>query len=300
MKAKIGFIGLGLMGKPMALRLIKAGYDVTVWNRSVAKLKPLIKAGAQAAATPAALAAQCDVVIIMVTGPHDVGEVLFAKNGVVDGAYPGLTIIDMSTIGRQAAVGVADALQDYGVDYLDAPVTGSTPAAEAGTLVIMVGGDKKVFSRCEKILQVMGTPHYLGKQGMGALLKLAQNMIGAAEVCVLAEALQLCESYGLSAKDVAKVLPTTAVASPLIKLKLPAMAQKNYTTLFSLANMYKDLKLGQVEARRAGLKLRVGRAAETVLAVAAEKGWAAKDYSVVREVVRCHSEGVKRPKNLKK
>ena len=286
MKPRIGFIGLGLMGAPMCKRLLKAGYTAAVWNRTPSRCKPLIKAGAVLAKTPSDVAAQSDVVITMVTGPRDVGEVLFGRHGVVDGAHEGLTVIDMSTIGRQAAVGIADALNDYGIDFLDAPVTGSTPAAEAGSLIIMAGGVPRVFKRCEKILKEMGTPNHMGPVGMGQLIKLAQNMIGAAEVAVLGEALALCEAYGLSAQKVAAVLPQTAVAAPLIKMKLPVMAARNYKTLFSLANMYKDLKLGQQEARRAGLKLRMGKSAETVHDLAMRAGNAAKDYSIVREVAR--------------
>jgi 3-hydroxyisobutyrate dehydrogenase-like beta-hydroxyacid dehydrogenase len=286
MKPRIGFIGLGLMGAPMSKRLLKAGYTVAVWNRTPSRCKSLIKAGAVLAKTPSDVAAQSDVVITMVTGPRDVGEVLFGRHGVVDGAHAGLTVIDMSTIGRQAAVGIADALSDYGIDFLDAPVTGSTPAAEAGTLIIMVGGAPRVFKRCEKILREMGALNHMGPVGMGQLIKLAQNMIGAAEVSVLGEALALCEAYGLPAKRVGEVLATTGIASPLIKMKIPAMVKRKYDTLFSLTNMHKDLKLGQQEARRAGLKLRVGKSAEMVHDLAMRAGGASKDYSVVREVVR--------------
>lgn len=284
MKPRIGFIGLGLMGAPMCKRLLKAGYNVTVWSRTASRSKPLLKAGAVLAKTPAELAARSDVVITMVTGPKDVGEVLFGRNGVVDGAHRDLTVIDMSTIGRQAAVGVADALKDYDIDFLDSPVTGSVPSAESGTLVIMVGGEKRVFKRCEKILKVMGTPHHMGGTGMGQIIKVSQNMIGAAQISVLGEALALCEAYGLSARKVAEVMPSMAIASPLIKMKLPVMAARNYKTLFSLANMTKDLKLGQLEARRAGLKLRVGKSAETVHGLAMKRGHAQKDFSIVCEI----------------
>lgn len=284
MKPRIGFAGLGLMGAPMCKRLIKAGYPVAVWNRTTSRCKPFAKLKAIVAKTPSELAAQSDVVITMVTGPRDVGEVLFGRHGVVDGAHEGLTVMDMSTIGRQAAVGIADALKDYGVDFLDAPVTGSTPAAEAGTLIIIVGGPKPVFNRCEKILKEMGVPHYMGETGLGQLVKLTQNMIGAAELCVLGEALTLCEAYGLPAKRAAALLAQTGVASPLIKMKLPAMVAQKYPTLFSLANMLKDLKLGQQEARRAGLKLRVGRAAETVYILADDAGWRELDFAAVRKV----------------
>lgn len=286
MKPRIGFIGLGLMGAPMCKRLIKAGYQVTVWNRTPRRAQPFAKLKAAVAKTPSDLAAQSDIVITMVTGPHDVGEVLFGRHGVVDGAHEGLTVIDMSTIGRQAAVGIADALQDYGVAFLDAPVTGSTPAAEAGTLIIMVGGATRVFKHCEKILRVMGVPHYLGATGMGQLIKLALNIMAGVEIAVLGEAVALCEAYGLTSKKMFSVFQNAFVASPLMKMKFPVMAKRNYRTLFSLANMHKDLKLGQQEARRAGLKLRVGRAAETVHGLAMDAGGAGKDYSVVREVVR--------------
>lgn len=291
MKPRIGFIGLGLMGAPMCRRLMQAGYPVAVWNRTTRRCAPLVRAGAKQERTPSELAAASDIVITMVTGPRDVGAVLFGRHGVVDGAHRGLTVIDMSTIGRQAAVGIADALADYGIDFLDAPVTGSTPSALAGTLIIMVGGPLRVFKRCEKILKIMGTPHHLGGTGMGQLIKLAQNMIGAAEVSVLGEALALCEAHGLSARRAAEVLVTTGVAAPLIKMKIPPIVKRSHPTLFSLSNMLKDLKLGQQEARSKGLKLRVGRAAETVHALAVAKGWAKKDYAVVAEVPRDRHSG---------
>lgn len=286
MKPRIGFIGLGLMGAPMCRRLLRAGYRVTVWNRTAARCRPLLRAGATQARTPSELAAQSDIVITMVTGPRDVGAMLFGRHGVVDGAHRGLTVIDMSTIGRQAAVGISEALAGYGIDFLDAPVTGSTPAAEAGTLIIMVGGPKSVFRRYEKVLRAMGTPHTIGGTGMGQLIKLALNVMAGVEVAVLGEAVALCEAYGLSPKKLAEILQHVFVASPLIKMKILPMMSHNYKTLFSLANMHKDLKLGQLEARRAKLNLRVGRAAETVHGLAIDAGHATKDYSVVREVAR--------------
>ncbi len=287
MQPRIGFIGLGLMGAPMCRRLLKAGYKVTVWGRHLAHCKPLIKVGAVLAKTPAELAAQSDIVITMVTGPRDVGEVLFGRHGLVNGAHKDFTVIDMSTIGRQAAVGVAGALKDYGIDFLDAPVTGSTPAAEAGALIIMVGGAPRLFKRCKKILRAMGTPYLIGGVGMGQLIKLALNTMAGVEIAVLGEAVALCEAYGLPLKKLANILKYAFVASPLIKMKLPAMILNDYKTLFSLANMTKDLKLGQQEARRAGIKLRVGKSAEMVHDLAMRAGWAPKDYSVVREVPRC-------------
>lgn len=286
MKPRIGFIGLGLMGAPMCKRLIKAGYKVTVWGRSAKRCQSIVRAGARLARTPSELAAMCDVVITMVTGPRDVGEVLFGKNGVVDGAHDGLTVMDMSTIGRQAAVGIANGLKDYGIDFIDAPVTGSTPAAEAGSLIIIAGGPVGVFKSCEKILRVMGTPHHMGDTGLGQLVKTMQNMIGATELCVLGESLALCEAYGLPRKRVGELLVQTSVASPLIKMKIPAMAAQKYPTLFSLANMFKDLRLGQQEARRVGLNLRVGRAAETVYALANEAGLGRQDFAAVAAVAR--------------
>ncbi|PIR20274.1 MAG: 6-phosphogluconate dehydrogenase [Deltaproteobacteria bacterium CG11_big_fil_rev_8_21_14_0_20_47_16] len=284
MKPRIGFIGLGLMGAPMCKRFLKAGYKVTVWGRHAKRCAPLVKAGAKQAATPAELAVASDVVITIVTAPRDVGEVLFAKNGVVDGAHDGLTVIDMSTIGRQAARGISDGLADYGIEFMDAPVTGSVPSAEAGTLVIIAGGSKKMFKRCEKILKVMGMPHLMGDTGSGQLVKTMQNMIGASELCALGEALALCESYGVPRKRAGDLLSLTGVASPLIKMKIPSMVKEKYPTLFSLANMLKDLKLGQLEARRAGLKLRVGRAAETSYVLANDMGLSHQDFAAVAKV----------------
>lgn len=289
MKPRIGFVGLGLMGAPMCKRLLKAGYKVTLWGRSDRRCTPLVRVGGHQAKTPAELAAMCDVVITVVTAPKDVGEVLFGKNGIVDGAHEGLTVIDMSTIGRQAAVGISSGLADYGIDFMDAPVTGSTPAAEAGTLIIIAGGPKRIFKRYEKILKVMGTPHHMGDTGAGQLVKTMQNMMGAAELSVLGEALALCEAYGLPRKRVGDLLALTGVASPLIKMKIPSMVKQSYPTLFSLENMLKDLKLGQLEARRSGLKLRVGRAAETAYVLASEMGLGQQDFAAVAKVPKRRS-----------
>lgn len=284
MKPRIGFIGLGLMGAPMCKRLIKAGYKVTVWNRTPRRAQPFAKLKAAVAKTPSELAAQSDVVITMVTGPRDVGEVLFGRHGVVDGAHDGLTVIDMSTIGRQAAVGIADALKDYGIDFLDAPVTGSTPAAETGTLMIMVGGETRVLKRCDKILRAMGTPYHIGDTGSGQLIKVALNMMAAAEVAALGETLVLCQAYQIPNQTIMQVVEKSFATSPLMKMKMPVMLAQNYKTLFSLSNMAKDLKLAHLEARHKGLALRVGRAAETVHGLAMDAGHAQKDYSVVREI----------------
>lgn len=248
---KIGFIGLGLMGNPMAKNILKNGFDLTVYNRTPTKTKELQKLGAKVAVSPKELAKQSDVIITMVTAGQDVEKVLFGKNGVIHDAKKGLIIIDMGTIGPTYAKKIANKLAKYGIDYLDAPVTGSTPGAINGTLTIFVGGKKDIFEKVKPLLLSMGkTLHYMGPNGMGQAIKMINNYLLAIQFEGISESMMLADSMGLTRQKTADVLKTTPASSPMMNLKMPNLVNNNYPLLFSIANLSKDLSLALNEVKK--------------------------------------------------
>lgn len=286
MKMRVGFIGLGLMGRPMALRLLRAGYRVAAWNRTRSKAEAVAEEGAVVAATPRALAARSDVVITMVTGPTEVESLLTGEHGILSGLQSGATIIDMSTIGPSAVQRVAARCADHQIHLLDAPVTGSIVGAENGTLTVMVGGAADIYQRVLPVLQVFGQALYVGRQGMGAIVKLAQNLISLATVAALADGMALVEAHGLSPQILATVLAHTGVASPLLGQKAEAMLVGAFPPHFSLENMTKDIDLVLTEAKHLGLTLAAAQALQQLCHAGVTQGLGARDYSVLRQVQR--------------
>ena len=213
-KLKIGFIGLGLMGNPMSKNILKKGFEVSVFNRSAKRLSEFKKLGVSIFKTPKELAANSDVVITMITGQKDVEEVLFGKDGVVKGAKRDLVVIDMSTIGVKSAKNISKKLKKYGIEFIDAPVTGSVVRATSGELTIFIGGDEKVYAKVKPVLSAMGTNlQYMGPSGSGQAIKLINNAIIASQLTALAEGMILADTLKLSRKKVAEVLSTTPLAS---------------------------------------------------------------------------------------
>ncbi len=248
-KLRVGVIGLGLMGKPMAENILKKGFPLTVFNRTSSKVKPFTEKGAVAAKTPADVAKQSDVVITMVTASSDVNDVLFGKNGVVEGAHKDLIAVDMSTIGPTAAKDIAHKLQEKGISFLDAPVTGSTPKAITGELTIFVGGDEKIFKTVKPVFEAMGTNiQYMGGVGNGQAIKLINNHLIAASIIALAEGMILADAMKISRDKIAEVLKTVPAMSPYMNLKVSNFVKNEFPLLFSAANMKKDIKLALQEA----------------------------------------------------
>ncbi len=248
---KVGFIGLGLMGKPMAKNIVKAGFDLAVFNRSEGRLVDFQKQAVDVYKTPQELAKHSDIIITMVTGPKDVQEVLFGPSGVLKGAKQGLIVIDMSTIGVRAAKEIGKKLSKHSIDFLDAPVTGSVVRATSGELTIFIGGDEPIFKKAKKVLAAMGTNlQYMGPTGSGQAIKLINNSIIAASLTALAEGMLLADTLKLSRARVAEALATTPLASPMINMKLPNMVKNDFTTAFSMRNHLKDLKLAMEENSR--------------------------------------------------
>lgn len=264
MKPAIGFIGLGLMGKPMAANLLKAGFPVTVWNRTRARTQDLTQQGAEVAATPREAAAAADVLITMVSDPLALEEVLWA-GGALEGLRRGSTYIDSSTVAPTLARRIAAACSDRGAEFLDAPVTGGTWGAEKGELVFMVGGNAETLKRMEPVLSAMGKRWFhLGPHGAGQTVKLAMNMILALEVDALAEALALVTGAGLPGKRLIEVLQSSMARATVLDVKAPMMLEGNYAPSFPLRLMHKDLGLALDLANQLGVPLPATAAAREI------------------------------------
>jgi len=267
MKPTVGLIGLGLMGGPMGLNLLKAGFPLVVWNRTKAKAKELIAAGAKLATDPRGVAEQADVLITIVSDPPALEEVLFGSEGAMNsGALaamrPGSTLIDSSTVSPDLARRVAAACAGRGVDFLDAPVTGGTWGAKKGELVFMIGGKAEVLERVKPVLEAMGKKHFLlGPNGAGQTVKLGMNLLLALQVDAFAESLALVTAAGVSADKLMEVLQSSMARSGVLDVKAPLMVKGEFPASFPLRLMHKDVRLALELARDRGVKLPCGEAA---------------------------------------
>jgi 3-hydroxyisobutyrate dehydrogenase-like beta-hydroxyacid dehydrogenase len=229
------------MGTPMATRLLEAGHDLTVWNRTAEKTRPLTDQGATAAATPMEAVAGVDAVITMVTNAEALEQVVLGENGVATGLAAGQLLIDMSTVGPDAVRSVAARLP-AGVDMVDAPVRGSVPQATTGRLAIYVGADPSVFQRVEPILAPLGTLHHVGGLGAGAATKVVVNSTLGAAIAAFGEALALGNDFGLDRSVVLDVLSDTPIAST-VEAKRANVESGRYPASFKLSLALKDLNL---------------------------------------------------------
>jgi 3-hydroxyisobutyrate dehydrogenase-like beta-hydroxyacid dehydrogenase len=238
---KLGFIGLGAMGAPMATNLLKAGHELAVWNRTSEKVDPLVEAGARRADSPADAASDTRATILMVTNAEAVQEILFGDKGVVKDLPAGAAVINMGTIGAVATTRIAKTLGDLGYRMLDAPVTGSTPVAAAGELNIMVGADEQTFEEFESVLAAMGEKiSHMGEVGSGARMKLINNLILGATMAVLSEGLALGEAAGIPVEKQLEVLAGGA-ASGVAQRKSGNLISRSYEPQFKLSHELKDL-----------------------------------------------------------
>lgn len=284
-KIKVGFIGLGLMGLPMAKNILAKGFALSVYNRSPQKTKELEKLGATVAKSPMELGETCDVVITCVTGPKDVREVLLGKNGVALADRQELIVVDMSTIGPTAACRIADDLKEMKIDFVDAPVTGSVVRAESGELTIFIGGKETVVEKVRPVLGAMGTDlQYMGKIGMGQAIKMVNNLIAGETVATLAEAFILADTLKLPRKKVMDSLQNVFGVSPNMKMKMPNMVSGKFPTAFSVANIRKDLKLAQLELEDKN-QLPILKISEKLYKQGIDQGLAEADLSAVLEVL---------------
>jgi 3-hydroxyisobutyrate dehydrogenase len=239
---RIGFIGLGLMGAGMSRNLLKAGYQITVWNRTESKMKPLVEAGAKPAKSPREVAKSSDVVITMVTDSSDVEEVLLGPSGAVHGSKKGDIFIDMSTISPIATKDVASKLKEKGVEMLDAPVSGGVIGATNGTLSIMVGGDPKVFEECKPILQAMGkTITYIGGIGDGQVCKAVNQILVGTTMLGVAEALVFAAKAGVDLEKVHAAVSGGAAGSWQLTNNGERLLKGDHEPGFKIKDYLKDL-----------------------------------------------------------
>jgi len=241
---RAGFIGLGIMGAPMAANLIKAGFEVTVWNRSPSRTQPLLDAGARAAHSPSAVAAASEVTFSCVTNSGDVEEVALGPEGVIHGAQPGSIYVDCSTISPETARKVSHELAVRRVGMLDAPVSGGDVGAIAGTLAIMVGGEASVFERCLPLLHAMGTTVvHVGPIGAGQVVKLCNQVAGGLNLLAAAEAVNLARRCGVDPAKMLEVVSAGAAASWMLSNLAPRAVKGDYAPGFMVDLMQKDLRL---------------------------------------------------------
>jgi 2-hydroxy-3-oxopropionate reductase len=253
---RIGFIGLGLMGQPMTRNLLKAGYSVTVFNRSRSAMETLASEGATISNSPIELAQQVDVVISCVSDSPDVEEIVLGQSGIVHGVRSNMLYIDMSTIAASVSRKIYDMLKAKGVSALDAPVSGGDIGAQQGTLSIMVGGDAAAFDRALPILQVLGKNIvHIGDAGAGQITKACNQIVVAMTVQAVAEALTLAKKSGVDAAKVREALLGGFAQSRVLEVHGAKMLDRNFNPGFKLDLFRKDMNLVLQTARELNLPL---------------------------------------------
>jgi 3-hydroxyisobutyrate dehydrogenase-like beta-hydroxyacid dehydrogenase len=285
MVERIGFLGLGIMGSRMAANVAKAGYPLTVWTHTEGKAQRWAEEHkATAVNTPADVARASDIVVSMVVDGAQVESVLCGKNGVADGAKDGSLCVDSSTIAPTDTRRIAGRLKERGIGMIDAPVTGSSPRAEAGTLTIMVGGEAEEFERVKPLLETMGELIvHVGELGQGEMLKLINNSLGAANAAAVAEALLLAKATGVDLDALVAVTQSGSGASAQMQMKSGAMRSHDYSTLFKTEHLLKDVRLCLEEAQAAGIPFPAAGHARDLLAATMGRGYGADDYSALIE-----------------
>ena len=284
---RIGFVGLGIMGSRQAANLARAGYALTVYNRTLATAEAWVaEHGGAVATTPAEVGAASDVVITMVVDGDQVHEALLGADGVAAGAVPGTLCVDMSTIAPQRTRAIGAALAERGIRLLDAPVTGSSPKAQDGTLTIMAGGSIEDFARAEPLLRVMGElVVHVGELGQGEMLKIINNSVAAANATTVGEALLVAQRTGVDLDALVRVMAKGSGGSAMLELKAGAMRDHDYATLFKLEHMLKDVRLCLEAGQDAGAPFPAAARARDVLVAAMARGHADDDFAALIEAL---------------
>lgn len=283
---KLGFLGLGIMGQPMALNLLRGGHELVVWNRTPAACEPLRQAGATVAATPAGTAQAADITFAMLSDPAAALAVATGPAGACQGLRPGSGYIDMSTVDAATSSQVAAAVTARGGRYLEAPVSGSRQPAEQGTLVILAAGDRALYDLAAPALDLMGKQRFfLGEVGGGARMKLVVNMVMGGMMTAFCEGLALARDAGLDPASLLEVLDAGALANPMFRGKGPRMVNGAFDVAFPLKHMSKDLRLARELADALGTAAPVSAAADDTFARARAAGDGDLDFSAVLRIV---------------
>ncbi|HKN80228.1 MAG TPA: NAD(P)-dependent oxidoreductase [Actinomycetota bacterium] len=279
----IAVLGLGVMGRAIAQRLLGAGHELSVWNRTPGRDEELVAAGARRAGSAAGAVRNAEVVVTMVTDPPALQQILFGIDGAAPAIPESATLIDMSTVGPTEIASVVKRLAPVAV--LDAPVLGSVPSVESGKLVILAGGDHAVFDHHTELLSILGTPIYLGASGSGAWLKLVNNAASTATLVALGELLALTDRAGLGIDAVLQSLEAGPLAS-LVERWRPRLKGEDRSSYFRLALARKDLALVFDEAERGGVDLTVTEAAAARCDEAIAAGSGDEDFGAIVPFLR--------------
>lgn len=258
MSERIGFIGLGIMGQGMAANLLRAGFELTVWNRTITRMQDLVAQGAHAGASPADVAARSDVVVTCVSDTPDVQAVILGEQGVIHGVHPGVLVIDCSTISPQATREMAAALAEKGVFMLDAPVSGGSEGAAKGTLSIMVGGDGDQFARALPVFQAMGkTITHVGGHGAGQTVKLVNQVLVVGNCIAMCEALMFAQAGGVDLQKTYNAISQGAAGSWMFTNRAPQIMARDWRPGFTIDLQQKDLRLVLEAADELGVPIPV-------------------------------------------
>jgi len=285
---RVAFLGLGIMGSRMAANLARAGFELTVWNRTASRAEGLRQEQPSVAVaySPAAAATGAELVVTMVVDGAQVEEVLFGERGAVAGAPPGTLFVDCSTIGPAATRAIGERLQDAGHELLDAPVTGSAPRAQDATLTIMAGGSEAAFARARPALEAMGRLIvHVGPLGHGQMVKVINNAVAATNAAVLGQALLVARRAGVDLDALVEVMGAGSGGSTMLELKARPMREHDYTTLFKLEHMLKDVGLCLEEGQAAGVPFTFAALTREILAAAMGRGHAEDDFAALIEVL---------------
>jgi len=282
MTQNVAFIGLGIMGTPMALNLVKAGFNVTGYNRTSSKIHPLEKAGAHIAATPADAARDAEIIVTIVSDTLAMEEVVCGKGGVLETIRSGAILIDSSTISPAVSRKLAGLLAGKGASMLDAPVTGSKHGAEKGELTFMIGGERETLERAMPVLTVLGKKHiYCGQHGLGLAAKLAMNAILATMVEIFSEGFVMAAKAGVPPQTLLEIMQSSLARSGIVDFKAPFVFKGDFTPYFPLKLMHKDLELAMEAAYAQNLAMPATAAVKEVYGAAKAQGKGDLDYAAV-------------------
>jgi 2-hydroxy-3-oxopropionate reductase len=286
MSEKVGFIGLGIMGKPMARNLMEAEYELTVHNRSPEKAEELGEEGAAVAGSPREVAQKSDVIITMLPDSPQVEEVVAGEDGVLEGIKEGSLLVDMSTISPVVTEELAEKLKERGTSMLDAPVSGGDIGAIEGTLSIMVGGDQEDFQRAKPLFEVMGkTITHVGPSGSGQVVKAANQIVVALTIEAVSEALVLGSKGGVAPETILDVLSGGLAANKVMEVKRQKFLEHTFDPGFRSELHHKDLGIALSAGREYGVVLPVTAIVEQMLLAMKNKGWGGEDHSALLRVI---------------
>jgi 3-hydroxyisobutyrate dehydrogenase-like beta-hydroxyacid dehydrogenase len=296
MKTKIGFIGVGLMGKGMARSLIRAGYEVSIYNRTRDKAEEVARLGGVVVDSPAEAARGADVVVTMLANPAALLAVVEGERGVLTTIKPGAVLIDSSTVSPPTTYRVLKQLNARGADMIDAPVFGSKNEAETGALGFIVGGDPAVLARVQGVFDAMGRTMRVGDNGMGAYAKLVVNLVIAGTLQAFNEGLVMAAKSGIDAQAMVEIIQSSRARSGIIEMKAPQILKRDFNPFFPLQLMAKDMGLIRESAAALGLNLPLANAVSQVYDQCLADGLGAEDFAASIKLVEAQA-GLKVGKN---